>query len=100
MQQLTGLDEMFLSLDTGRTTGHVAGIAFFDKPAEKRDELAFLRGRIADAAVELAGLTVEVGLGDQQSFLNAVDGGQDVFAHGTDAAIQVHDHGVAFRGVA
>ena len=64
------------------------------------DELAFLRGRIADAAVELAGLTVEVGLGDQQSFLNAVDGGQDVFAHGTDAAIQVHDHRVAFRGVA
>ena len=48
MQQLTGLDEMFLSLDTGRTTGHVAGIAFFDKPAEKRDELKFLRDRVAE----------------------------------------------------
>ena len=48
MQQLTGLDEMFLSLDTGRTTGHVAGIAFFDMPAEKRDELKFLRDRVAE----------------------------------------------------
>ena len=48
MQQLTGLDEMFLSLDTGRTTGHVAGIAFFDKPSEKRDEVKFLRERVGD----------------------------------------------------
>ena len=53
MQQLTGLDEMFLSLDTGRTTGHVAGIAYFDKPAEKRDELAFLRERVADRLTRL-----------------------------------------------
>ena len=53
MQQLTGLDEMFLSLDTGRTTGHVAGIAYFDKPAEKRDELAFLRERVAERLTRL-----------------------------------------------
>ncbi len=46
MQQLTGLDEMFLSLDTGRTTGHVAGIAIFDKRAQPRDELAFVRERV------------------------------------------------------
>ncbi len=48
MQQLTGLDEMFLSLDTGRTTGHVAGIAFFGPPAQPRDELKFVRERVAD----------------------------------------------------
>ncbi len=53
MQQLTGLDEMFLSLDTGRTTGHVAGIAFFDKPSEKRDEVKFLRERVAERLVKL-----------------------------------------------
>lgn len=51
------------------------------------------------AAVELVGLPVEVGFGDQQTFLNAVDGGQDVFAHGTDAGIQIHDHRVGFRRI-
>ncbi len=49
MQQLTGLDEMFLSLDTRRSTGHAAALAYFDgSSGEPRDELAFLRQRIAE----------------------------------------------------
>ncbi len=48
MQQLTGLDEMFLSLDTGPTTGHVAGIALFPAPETPRDELAWLRQRVRE----------------------------------------------------
>lgn len=48
MQQLTGLDEMFLALDNTRTTGHAAGIAFFTASGAKRDEVAFLRERVAE----------------------------------------------------
>ncbi len=48
MQQLTGLDEMFLSLDTGPTTGHVAGIAIFPPHAQPRDELEFVRARVRE----------------------------------------------------
>ena len=47
MQQLTGLDEMFLALDTGSTTGHAAALAFFDSE-EPRDEVAFLRERVRE----------------------------------------------------
>ncbi len=57
MQRLTGLDEMYLALDTPRTTGHVAGVAVFE-PGEARGEapgaagsdnrLEFLRNRVAE----------------------------------------------------
>lgn len=51
MQRVTGLDEMYLSLDTGRTVGHIAGIALFDAPREAvapGARLAFLRRRIGE----------------------------------------------------
>ena len=48
MQKVIGLDEMYLSLDTRRTIGHVAGIAIFQPRTEPRDELAFLRERVAE----------------------------------------------------
>ncbi len=51
MQRVTGLDEMYLSLDTGRTVGHVAGIAFFDAPdvpVAAGSRLAFLKERVAE----------------------------------------------------
>lgn len=35
MQRLTGLDEMYLALDTPKTTGHVAGIAVFEASDRK-----------------------------------------------------------------
>lgn len=50
MQRVTGLDEMYLSLDTGRTVGHVAGITFFDAPADppaRGSRLEFLKKRVA-----------------------------------------------------
>ena len=53
MQQVVGLDEMYLSLDTGRTVGHVAAIAVFDPHEPERDELEFLRTRIAERLTTL-----------------------------------------------
>ncbi len=53
MQKLLGLDEMYLSLDTGRTTGHAAGIAVFEPHEESRDELAFLRERVKERLLKL-----------------------------------------------
>lgn len=53
MQQIVGLDEMYLSLDTGRTVGHVAAIAVFDPHDTPRDELEFLRTRIAERLTKL-----------------------------------------------
>ena len=49
MQRLTGLDEMYLALDTPRTTGHVAGIAVFGASSPPPGgRLAWLRQRVAD----------------------------------------------------
>lgn len=48
MQQVVGLDAMFLSLDSKTTKGHAAGIAYFDSPGEGVDNLAFLRARVAE----------------------------------------------------
>ena len=53
MQQLTGLDELYLSLDTGPTNGHVGGLALFPARSEPRDELAFLRQRIEERLPKL-----------------------------------------------
>lgn len=76
MQQLTGLDEMFLALDTDRTTGHVAGIAYFDRAdGPARDEVAFLRERVAQRLPNLPLLrwrlrSVPLGL-DQRYWVSA-----------------------------
>ncbi|MBP8882069.1 MAG: DUF1298 domain-containing protein [Dermatophilaceae bacterium] len=49
MQRLTGLDEMYLALDTPKTTGHVAGIAVFEaSPPPPGGRLAWLRTRVAE----------------------------------------------------
>lgn len=51
MQKLSGIDEMFLSLDTDRTIGHVAGIGLFTEPPGRRrgpNRLEFVRSRIAE----------------------------------------------------
>lgn len=51
MQKLSGIDEMFLALDTDRTIGHVAGIGLFTAPARRMggpDRVEFVRSRIAE----------------------------------------------------
>ncbi len=49
MQQLSGLDEMFLSLDTNHTIGHIAGIGVLQKAeGSKAHTLQFVRERIAE----------------------------------------------------
>lgn len=49
MQRLSGIDEMFLALDTGPTTGHVAGISWLDQGKRSPVEwLAFIRQRLTD----------------------------------------------------
>ncbi|MBK8469406.1 MAG: DUF1298 domain-containing protein [Actinomycetales bacterium] len=87
MQQLTGLDEMFLSLDTGRTTGHVAGIAFFDKRAEPRDEVAFLRARVADRLTRLPVLRWRL-----HGAPLGIDG-----RYWVDGPVDLHEHVVGIR---
>ncbi len=49
MQQISGIDEMFLSLDTDRTVGHVAGIGILKKVEGSRAHtVEFVRDRIAE----------------------------------------------------
>ena len=49
MQQLSGIDEMFLSLDTSRTVGHVAGVGILKKTkGSKAHTIEFVRARIAE----------------------------------------------------
>ncbi|MGB8385504.1 MAG: wax ester/triacylglycerol synthase family O-acyltransferase [Dermatophilaceae bacterium] len=49
MQQLSGLDEMFLSLDSSRTIGHIAGIGILKKTeGSAAHTVEFVRSRIAE----------------------------------------------------
>ncbi len=49
MQQLSGIDEMFLSLDSSRTIGHIAGIGILKKTeGSQAHTIEFVRNRIAE----------------------------------------------------
>ena len=49
MQQLSGIDEMFLSLDTSRTSGHIAAIGVLPKTeGSTAHTVEFVRRRIAE----------------------------------------------------
>ncbi len=51
MQKLSGIDEMFLGLDTAYTVGHIAGIGLFTEPkgrGRRPDRVEFVRSRIAE----------------------------------------------------
>ena len=49
MQQLSGIDEMFLSLDTSRTSGHIAAIGILPKTeGSTAHTVEFVRQRIAE----------------------------------------------------
>ncbi len=57
MQRLSGLDEVFLSLDTSRTIGHIAGIGILSKAEGSRAHtVEFVRERIAQRLDTLAPL--------------------------------------------
>lgn len=60
-------------------------------------EFLFLLRRAADAAFELAGLALDVGLGNLESFQYAGYRGLYVVAGGLDAGVHVDDGGVVFR---
>lgn len=82
MQQVIGLDAVFLSLDTKTTKGHAAGIAYFGAPAEPVDQLAFLRQRVAERLPKLPVLRWRlrpVPLGIDHSYW--VDGPIDLAEH-------------------
>ena len=66
--------------------------------ARDADQLAFLSRSIGDASGVFACLTFQIRLGDGQTSLYAVDGGQHIAAHGADAGIQIDYHRVVFLG--
>lgn len=47
MQRVSGLDEFFMSLDSDKTTGHIAGVGFF-KGKKGFDPTEFIRNRIME----------------------------------------------------
>ena len=60
MQPLSGIDEMFISLDTSRTIGHIAGIGILHKTdGSQAHTLGFVRTPDRGTAGDLAAVVVE-----------------------------------------
>ncbi|MFP5346690.1 MAG: wax ester/triacylglycerol synthase domain-containing protein [Actinomycetes bacterium] len=54
MQQLTGLDEMFLGVDTSTTTGLLGGLLIYQRPEDhEAGRAAAMRARIAERRVQI-----------------------------------------------
>ena len=60
-------------------------------------ERTFLCRCLVDAVGILACLTVDILFGNQQTFIDTVDGRPDVGTHGAEIAVFADDHRIAFR---
>ena len=98
MRALLAVDARVMAFSSRFCSKHQVKAGFDFLLARDADQLAFLSRSIGDASGVFACLTFQIRLGDGQTSLYAVDGGQHIAAHGADAGIQIDYHRVVFLG--